>query len=770
MSQKANALKAFVQAKKNYAIESNWPHLNMVTARLLEEGAPVPTNANDSESVIHDCALRLLSECEIRFSSDEWPRFVRSCPLKPRPGVLPSVRVDDQEELESTVEEILTLMMSEDPSEKKMYPSGLVDPHGSIMVMPFIDATSSAVVSPRYYIMMGESNDGITAGGDGLKVAIPITHDKCAEQDLAHLNIDPNKIELEFVSMLRGKKETYEGRLHSASRSSNQYSHTNAIVQLRGCAGPRPIGTPPKGVTINGTFHGAERITVENIYICKDETEEELARLEEALHTYLPTLDNSVVVHYGGNHLSHHAGQCMDYGVPYIALKADDKPVQVGDKWTQAANGWVVLDMDESFEPQPYDPMDFKDAFIEGFVKGHGNFARQHGWLSNHFHQFIGGPINELDETAQLAGGYVAWLINASLSVATGEVRHITNSAHDFTLLPMATLMSIFKEEDWVEVELASGPNDRKHYYTMIERKPLTLDGVVSLFEMLEEVYKGNWGGGYGGAKYGESCKNARQLANAMGNFIKAPSNASFKTVLSHANATEHNVHNNGFFFNKFINETALHWGTDPKNVTISPKHFFSVYYAAKDLLDSTTHDNFHSIEDVMKAHWNTTLDDIPNLHAHPVLGGAVHFMHKGHYLRNFLHPRGKYSTKGSKEWIECGLECGECKDHISHSEYNKAKLDEQLKQSLTTGVVPYTTHIEAPFPKPQMSMDEEVLHLVKKLSKEDELCDQSIQNLALLVLNNWTPLADKYLALIVSKFNYDQLILFANTQKEMKE
>lgn len=766
MSQKEQQLIEFKQAVDDYAIESNWQPLKFVSARLLEEGTPVPTNSNDTEDIIHNCALRLLSECEVRFSSNDWPRFVRSCPLKPRPGVLPSVRVDDQEELESTVEEILTLMLSEDPSEKKMYPSGLVDPHGSIMVMPFVDATASAVVSPRYYIMMGESNDGITAGGDGLKVAIPVQHDKYAEQDLAYLKIDPEKIELEFVSELLGDL-SYEEQLDSASRSSYEYSHKNYLVQLRGCAGPRPIGVPPKGVTINGTFHGAERITVENIYICKDKSEEELARLEDALHTYLPTLDNPVVVHYGGNHLSHHAGQCMDYGVPYIALKADDEAVQVGDKWTQAALGWVVLDMDESFEPQPYDPMDFKDAFIEGFIKGHGNFARQHGWLSNHFHQFIGGPINELDETAQLAGGYVAWLINASLSVATGEVRHITNSAHDFTMLPMVTLFSIYKESDWVEAKLASGPLDRKHYYAMIERKPLTLDGTVSLFGMLEDVYKGNWGGGYGGAKYGESCKNARQLATAMGNFIKAPSNASFKTVLSHANATEHNVHNNGFFFNKFINETALHWGTDPSKVTLNSRHFFSVYYAAKHLLDSTTHDNFHSIKDVMDEYNNTTLSDLPTLHANPVLGKAVHYMAGSHVIRRYLHPRGNYGTSGSSKWIACGLYCSMCVEHEAVMVANEGKKEEALKASLTSNTVPITQHIEAPYP---VSLSKVNVNNIKALSKEDVLDDQTIQALAKWVKGNWNSQADKYLALIVSKFDHDQLMLFAKTQKEMEE
>ena len=61
-------------------------------------------------------------------------------------------------------------------------------------------------------------------------------------------------------------------------------------------------------------------------------------------------------------------------------------------------------------------------------------------------------------------------------------------------------------------------------------------------------------------------------------------------------------------------------------------------------------------------------------------------------------------------------------------------------------------------------------MNTIKALSKEDVLDDQTIQALAKWVKSNWNPQANKYLALIVSKFDYDQLILFAKTQKEMEE
>ena len=777
MSQKADKMNEFHDKKKDYAIESPWDVLDMVTERLLEEGATVPSSAEEREAVILSASMRLLDKCYKEFGhskgtgleGDKWPLFVRSCPLKPRPGVLPSVRVDDTQELSSTIKDIMRLMMSEDTGAKKFYPSGLVDPHGSLMVMPFMDADASAVVSPRHYIMMGESNDGITAGGNGLKVAIPIDRDPTAEEDLNRVWVDPDLIELEFVSELRKSSTRKDVRDHS--RSSNGYRHRSAIVQLRGCAGPRPIGTPPKGVTISGTFHGAERITVDNIYICKDESEEELARLEEALLTTLPTTPNTVVVHYGGNHLSHHAGQCMDAGVPYIALKDGDKPVQVGDKWTQAALGWVVLDMDESFEPQPYDPMDFKDDFIHGFVKAYGNFGRQHGWLSNHFHQFIGGPINELNQTAQLAGGFVAWLINASLSVGVGEVRHITSSAHDFTLLPMATLMSIYTEDDWVELKLKDGPNDRKHYYTMIENKPLTLDGTVSLFKFLEDIYQGNWSGGYGGLKYGESCKNARLLTTAMSDFIKSPTDENFKSVLSNANATEHNVHNNGFFFNKFIQEAALHWGTNPSTVRINPNHFFSVFYAAQDVLNATVNDNFHSIEELMQVAESTTVKQLPTLHENALFSDALNFMKNSEYLRGYLHPRGKHST--TSKWVSCGMNCKECVYIVAKQKQEKEAHLIALKESLSTSTVPVSSSIDAPFPTPQPVGVKPTLATTKSLSKQTSFSDVDVVWLAHAVGEHgmvWDHAANKYLALIISQFTTEQLLLFAKTQGELTQ
>ena len=58
MSQKEQQLIEFKQAVDDYAIESNWQPLKFVSARLLEEGTPVPTNSNDTEDIIHNCALK----------------------------------------------------------------------------------------------------------------------------------------------------------------------------------------------------------------------------------------------------------------------------------------------------------------------------------------------------------------------------------------------------------------------------------------------------------------------------------------------------------------------------------------------------------------------------------------------------------------------------------------------------------------------------------------------------------------------------------------
>lgn len=749
MSQKYEALQAYEKLKDNYDCNTEWPILATRAVHLVPTSEDLP---DDTNAFVEQKVVQLISMVKERFSKSSYPLFVRACPLVPRPGVLESSRADSILDVEVVAHRIITTMMSPDTSDEPMYEHGITDPHGTVMVQPFINADASAVAAPDNYILMGRDNDGITAGKDGLRIAIPIGDDASTRYDLRKLGLSPDKVEVEFVSEL--KHGIIPKREFLRDSHQSYMNQKVAMVQLRGSEGVRSISPPPKGVTISGTFHGAERITINHIHLVSDNTDEQLDLMEQALREGMP--EGSVVLHPNGSHLSHHAGQCFKYGVPYIA---SNNP-RVGEQWTQAALGWVVLDNDGTFEPQPYDPLDYTDEFIAGFNAGFTNFARQHGWLSNHFHQFIGGPIGNPAETAHLAGGYVAWLINGTLSVGLGELRHITGSVQNATMLPFVAVASIYGVDNWKEVRHEGISQNRRHFYTMVERHPATIESVIGMLKFAESCYKLEWQSGYGGHKYGLSCRNARQLAESMLSFLADPSGTEMKHVISKANLTEHNVHNNGFFFNKFISKTALDWGTNPDLVRLQPRNFFSIYYAAEDLMNSKPRlaGDFTDILSTVASITKTDMQKKPLGKRNDELGRAVAYI--GNMYR---HPSGIYSDYTANTFIPCGhVGCEVCAQHTAH-----------IASTLTKDYLPTTESYEASFP---VNKQAENNNAFKLLSKEDDETfahpTKVPQALAVLIhglTHDGVKDVEKYIALIVSKLNSEQLIEFSTYKKTLE-
>ena len=729
MSQKAAALQAYTEQADMYNMRTQWPVLRTVQLSLVPVGDNIPT---DIDAFIEDKVQDLLCSIDKVFGSGNWPLFVRACPLNPRPGVLESSRADNLEEAGVVAKRIITTMMSPDPSDQPMYESGLIDPNGMLIVQPFINAHASAVVAPNNYILMGRDNDGITAGKGGLQVAIPLGNDSNVNADFATLDLDPEHIEIEFVS------ERENDLSDSLRNSFGAVTQRLAMVQLRGSEGHRPIAPAPKGVNISGTFHGAERITIKHIHLVSDNTDEQLNEMEDALRGGMP--EGSVVLHPNGSHLSHHAGQCFKYGVPYIA---SDQP-QVGEQWTQAALGWVVLDNEGTYEPQPYDPLDYTHAFIEGFDIGFSNYARLHGWLSNHFHQFIGGPIGDAEQTAKLAGAYTAWLINATLSVALGEVRHASTNAHGGTPLIMATTHAIYGNDVWKESPL---PSHRRSYYGAIEQQSITLESVIELFQFMESVYSLNWSCSYGGEKYRQSCENGRALTESVIKFFANTSDANFKEMLSEANLVEHNVHNTGFFFNKFLAKAALDWGTNPASVSVVPKEFFSVYYAADDIMKSSPRP-LKDVTDVLtlsKSITFTQMKKTPLAKMDNLIAQSVK-----HLGEMFRHPQGSYSNPTASTFLYCGLDgCDICE---ARNHY--------LQQSISSSLNPINESYDSSFPV-DTTPEAAIIICYKSLSKN--IGEHTPSALAMLMKQHPAPsAAQKYVALIVSQFTSEQLQEFA--------
>jgi len=230
---------------------------------------------------------------------------------------------------------------------------------------------------------------------------------------------------------------------------------------------------------------------------------------------------------------------------------------------------------------------------------------------------------------------------------------------------------------------------------------------------------------------------------------------------------TEHNVHNNGFFFNKFISEQALNWGTDPAKVTVTPKDFFSVYYAARDVMERKPR-AVHDHTELLITSLETTLSDLPTLHEHPLFTDAMQLMASSEYLNRYIHPRGKYSD--GKLFIPCNMEgCQHCAAH-EQKLIDEEKLKQlALKESTTSGVVHTATHYDAPFPSAPKSLNSE--HFVKALSKTLEN-GGTVSDVDLKIVAQWAAANtldasfSKYLANLIVNLTSEQLNTFALAMK----
>lgn len=587
------------------------------------------------------------------------PVFVRACPLTPRPGVLESSPAFTVDELRETLSRIADKMLSVDTADTTAYEHGLIDPFGCIIVQRFIAADASAVVAPNSYIMMGDTHDGITAGSATLRLALPHQSDWNTTNNLSTLNINPELIELEFISRISGIGDDVYERVTRHNRGSSAINHESYLVQLRGSSGHTPLVTPPAGVTINGSIPQG-KVKVKAVHIVHDSGDEELARLEELLRSDPPK--GTVVSHIGtgASHLSHHAGQCRKYGVPYIVNE-----VEVGQQWQEVASGWVTTD--KKFKPKPYNPFEFNDAFQSGLQVGLHRFARQHGWLSNHFHQFIGAPLIDPSNTAFFGGVFVGWLVNAGLSVSVGELRHsagMRNEKH--TYMTPLVVSSIYGDRLREKHDISMSDN-RKHYYMAIEDKPITLDSIIALLKWTSKQYYGGWSGGYGGAKYKKSVDNTLKLAQAIKRYFKEPTEQHMLDVIGEANMCENNIHNTGFFFNKFLSKTALDWGTNAGLIELNPREFFRVYYAAFDAYQHRDAD--HDSEDV--THIFKYVENISNdiLKSTPIflrsdLPQEMRDLEEKIVGHGRFHGNGVHGIADQPQFIPCGsLHCVKCKD-----------------------------------------------------------------------------------------------------------
>tara|TARA_R100000458_G_C8230639_1_gene212411 strand:- start:70 stop:1095 length:1026 start_codon:yes stop_codon:yes gene_type:complete len=217
------------------------------------------------------------------------------------------------------------------------------------------------------------------------------------------------------------------------------------------------------------------------------------------------------------------------------------------------------------------------------------------------------------------------------------------------------------------------------------------------------KLYDTGWHGSYGGQKYKVSCENARTLLDAIMLLLdsdKDNRSDAFNAVIEWANKTENNVHNTGYFFNKFMSKQALDWGTDTEK--ISPKlNLFNVFYAGKAALDvrkdklpkllDTT-----SIIDYAMLRWSPSaqknnpiwLDGKAPQLVKDVVEDAVK---NGRHMVVLHNGHQKHTTPSdTKNYIMCGHDdCSYCKEFVKKSKSAPLLIDEayQMIAVMDTGV-----------------------------------------------------------------------------------
>ena len=709
----------------------------------------------DLEQCRDDIIRRAVEEAEAHWNdgdySDTKPMFIRACPLQPRPGVLESSPAYDIEDVQEIVHRIVSTMLSKDTSDSPMYEHGYVDPNGCVITQPFIQADASAVLYPNSHIVFGEGHDGITAGQDCFKMIMKVsTNDHATNQDLAYLEIDPTMIELEFVSTMRRNNAVK----NNARARLNMVKSTH-LVQLRGSHGAPPIApAPTMPSTFNGKLYGGNlfgcddgAIYVEQIIHVKNADDSELAWLEEQLREHAGK-QGLVVSHPLGSDGTHHCGQCVKYGVPYI--KGEVKEFET---YVQVVSGWVCDD--PTIEPQPYDIMEHADAFMEGVEVGLYQFARQYGWLSNQFHQFMDGQmLHDPDQTAYLAGVFAGYMIAAPYSVALGECRHY-GQKNNKTPIYLSTLHALYPNmyhNADASMLMETIPTDRRAFYNTVESVPLTLPSYIGALKWLVKVYSTGWSGGYGGAKYCDAVKKTLAVAEALEVMIEEPNNDNMMALCGVVNDCENIVHNNGFFLNKFLNKFAFDIGTDVDQTKLyllnesgsQTTNIFNVFYAGLEA-------NKLRRTEIPPLHDNTEVSSyaIKRMKMKPsTLAKNPMFLDKDipeAYLsipfENKFHA-GEFGDASTSKFIPCGhTDCATCTKHLQDQLFTNAEVTPPIPNKNMDMVLPNT-----PIPTITIevngaidllfSTDVDQVYKMKTQAKE-QIYDEDAMKFAVIFLKN---------------------------------
>ena len=576
--------------------------------------------------------------------------FIRACPEVARHGVIESIKVSKETYMDEW-RRLATIMKEQDPN-------------GCMLLQPFIDATSSMVLAPNHYAVVGEGHDGVTA-----------SHGRQLYFALKPRDIDANVAEY-FEGLGQVQKDNYElefvfDRGEKWLTWPEAYMHSNIyLTQVRGAPEHAPLMPPFTYLDVEGNevlsvINGMipqGKVEVKQVWVA--EGLEEVAWLEENITRELCP-EGFVISHPEGSMLSHICAHARGHGIPYIVGSPE-----IGETWIEGSAGWVANTAIHII-PQPYNPYhsDMQQAFYVGLTLSQTRYQRQHGWFSHFFHMWKGQNWNGT-KCAVLAGAFAGWVVKAALSVCLGELRHIyinPNIAQNGYIEVPAVLHLLCSDH----FEGFSMKN-RQHYFASIENQNPSYSDMKAALEWCAKYFDDNnikWKNGFGGKKWNECALKAAEVAGIIDTFVNDMSEENLKAVSLAVNSCETWQHNNGSLFNKFLHGTALDYGTgafphDKRSLAsmmrtweLAEKMFTEDNEGLKDT-SCDWGELFGFLKGKTPAYWRNNF--MGNSFAVP------------EYLRdvvkelplNARHIPSKYSNGKTPSFIPCGFEdCSTCKE-----------------------------------------------------------------------------------------------------------
>lgn len=493
--------------------------------------------------------------------------YVRTCPASPRPGVLPNMLAHDAVELERCVKELASAML--DPSHPDY------DPEGSLCLMRYIEAPISAVhVKGHEYFVVAFGPAGVTAA-EGSHLVIKIQTDLAIAieraVDYLSLNDDMVNHEIEFVwpslkTPANNSSDTETMTLNYMSESQYIHKTLPIITQVRGLLADKDPIKPPSlfqhpdtGEQMSTIYRGnvpkgsVEQLVIEDVGAgCLSDCAklEQMVKddeIPEGLVVYCPT----------GSTNCHAAGVCSEAKIPIIYAPIHDN----GIVWTEI-DSWVTDVV--GVEPQPYDPNQFMEYFLLGCREGDRYWDYGYAPMSQYFHTFLNGPINDPRLEGFYAGMYSTWLVKSALAVALGETRHYyTSCGRNRQPKNLVALFAIFRHLGVKNLDNFEWSN-RNSYYELLKRNEIGIESMLQILELLYGVFSidtSRWGSSYGGNKYAQSVQKAIDVCRLLDKAIKShEENGDFDltVLLNVVNVLEHATHNNANFFDKFVGSTTF--------------------------------------------------------------------------------------------------------------------------------------------------------------------------------------------------------------------